>query len=53
MKPFHPLTFWGLFTALAVGVVASNSAISAAFAVGGAALIVRLRPEEGPWRKSF
>jgi energy-coupling factor transporter transmembrane protein EcfT len=53
MKSFHPLTFWGLFTALAIGVIASDSAISAAVAVGGAALIVKLRREEGPWRKSF
>jgi hypothetical protein len=52
-KPFHPLTFWGLFTALAVGVIASDSVLYAILAVGGAAIVVRLRPEEGPWRNSF
>ena len=52
-KPFHPLTFWGLFTALTVGVIASDSVLYAVVAVGGAAIVVRLRPEEGPWRNSF
>jgi energy-coupling factor transporter transmembrane protein EcfT len=52
-KPFHPLTFWGLFTALAVGAIASDSALCALGAVGGAAVIVYLRSEDGPWRKSF
>jgi energy-coupling factor transport system permease protein len=53
MKPLHPLTFWGLFTALAFGVVASDSALCAVVAVVAAAFIVLLRREEGPWRKSF
>lgn len=52
-KPFHPLTFWGLFTALAVGVIASDQVIYAIAAVGGAAILVHFRPEEGPWRNSF
>ena len=52
-KPFHPLTFWGLFTAFAVGVIASDNALCAIAAIGGAALIVHYRPEEGPWRDSF
>jgi energy-coupling factor transporter transmembrane protein EcfT len=53
MKPFHPLTFWGLFTALAVGVVASQSAIAALCAVAGAAFIVKRYRQDGPWRNSF
>ena len=53
MKPFHPLTFWGLFTALAVGVVASQSAIAALCSVAGAAFIVRRYRQDGPWRHSF
>lgn len=52
-KPFHPLTFWGLFTALAVGVIASDNALCAIAAVGGAALIVYRQREDGPWRSSF
>ena len=52
-KPFHPLTFWGLFTALAVGVIASDNALCAIAAIGGAAFIVYRRREEGPWRESF
>jgi energy-coupling factor transport system permease protein len=52
-KPFHPLTFWGLFTALAVGVIASDNALCAVAAIGGAALIVYFRREDGPWRDSF
>ncbi len=53
MKPFHPLTFWGLFTALAVGVVASQSAIAALCSVVGAAFIVKRYRQDGPWRHSF
>lgn len=52
-KPFHPLTFWSIFTALACGVVISDSAIGAFIALGGAALIVFLYRGEGPWRNSF
>lgn len=53
MKPFHPLTFWALFTCLAVGVVAADSATLALLAVGGAALIVKLYKQDGPWSASF
>jgi energy-coupling factor transport system permease protein len=53
MKQLHPLTFWALFTALAFGVVASDNVVCALGAVGGAAIIVKLRREEGPWRSSF
>lgn len=53
MKPFHPLTFWALFSCLAVGVVAADSASLALLAVGGAALIVRLHKQDGPWSASF
>lgn len=53
MKPFHPLTFWALFSCLAVGVVAADSASLALLAVGGAALIVRLYRQDGPWSASF
>ncbi len=53
MSPLHPLTFWGLFTALAYGVVASDSALCALFALGAAAIIVLFRRDEGPWRNSF
>jgi energy-coupling factor transporter transmembrane protein EcfT len=53
MKPLHPLTFWGLFSALAFGVVASDSALCALSALVAAALIVALRRENGPWRNSF
>ena len=49
MKPFHPLTFWALFSCLAVGVVAADSATLALIAVGGAALIVKLYKQDGPW----
>jgi len=52
-KPFHPLSFWGLFTALAIGVIASDNAICAIAAVGGAAAIVYFKSEDGPWRSSF
>jgi energy-coupling factor transporter transmembrane protein EcfT len=53
LKPFHPLTFWALFSAIAVGVIASDNAYFAIAAVVGAALIVYLRREEGPWSQSF
>jgi energy-coupling factor transporter transmembrane protein EcfT len=53
IKPFHPLTFWALFTAIAVGVIASDSAFCAIAAVAGAALIVYLQRDEGPWGQSF
>jgi energy-coupling factor transport system permease protein len=53
LKPFHPLTFWALFTAISVGVIASDNAYFAIAAVVGAALIVYLRREIGPWSQSF
>jgi energy-coupling factor transporter transmembrane protein EcfT len=53
MKPFHPLTFWALFSCLAVGVVAADSATLALLAVGGAALIVKFYKQDGPWSASF
>ncbi len=53
MKPFHPMTFWALFTAIAVGVVASDSAIVAGMSLCGAALLVRKLRVTGPWSKSF
>ena len=49
----HPLTFWSIFTALAFGVVLSDSAISALVAMGGAAWIVYRFRGAGPWRNSF
>jgi len=49
----HPLTFWSIFTALAFGVVLSDSAISALLAMGGAAWIVYRFRGDGPWRNSF
>lgn len=52
-KSFHPLTFWAIFTALAVGVVASDSSLSALIALGGATLLVRKYRGDGPWRNSF
>ena len=53
MKSFHPLTFWALFSSVAVGVVAADSAFLALSAVGGAALIVLRYRQDGPWRMSF
>ncbi len=53
IKPFHPLTFWSIFTALAAGVVISDSSIAAAVALGGAAIIVSRFRGDGPWRNSF
>jgi energy-coupling factor transporter transmembrane protein EcfT len=53
MKSFHPLTFWALFSSVAVGVVAADSAFLALSAVGGAALIVLSYRQDGPWRMSF
>lgn len=47
------MTFWALFTALAVGVVSSDSALIALLTLGGTALIVRRFRIEGPWSKSF
>lgn len=52
-KPFHPLTFWAIFTALASAVVVSGSTLSAVIALGGAALIVQRYKGDGPWRNSF
>ena len=53
MKPFHPFTFWAIFTSLSVGVVLSDSALCALVALGGAALIVAAKKDEGPWRNIF
>lgn len=53
MKTFHPLTFWALFSTLATGVVISNSVMAALLAIAGAALLVILLREEGPWAESF
>lgn len=53
MKPLHPFTFWGVFSALSVGVIASDNVLCAIGAVGVAAIIVYLRRDEGPWRNSF
>jgi energy-coupling factor transporter transmembrane protein EcfT len=53
MKPFHPMTFWALFTAIAVAVVASDSALVALCALGGSALLVHFLRSDGPWGKSF
>lgn len=53
MRPFHPLTFWALFSCLAVGVVAADSASLSLVAVGGAAIIVKLYKQDGPWSTSF
>jgi energy-coupling factor transporter transmembrane protein EcfT len=50
---FHPLTFWSIFTALALGVVLSDSTISALAALSGAAWIVYRFRGDGPWRNSF
>lgn len=47
------MTFWAIFTALAVGVVVSDNAFVALSALAGAAIIVFLRKENGPWGKSF
>lgn len=52
-KPFHPLTFWAIFAALAVAVVASDKVICALIALGGSALIVFKFAQDGPWSKSF
>jgi len=49
----HPLTFWSIFTAMAFGVVLSDSTISAFVALGGAAWIVYHFRGDGPWRNSF
>lgn len=53
MKPFHPLTFWGLFTSLAVGVIALDNVLVALATVGGAAIVVFAWRGDGPWRFSF
>lgn len=53
VKPFHPLTFWSIFTALAVGVVLSDSVAAAFAALGGAAFLVFRFRGDGPWRNSF
>jgi energy-coupling factor transporter transmembrane protein EcfT len=53
MRPFHPITFWAIFTALAVAVVVSDSVTAAVIALGGAALIVDRFRSDGPWRDSF
>jgi energy-coupling factor transport system permease protein len=53
MSSFHPLTFWALFSTLAVGVVLSDSFPAALIALGGASLIVYLFSGDGPWAKSF
>ena len=53
MKPLHPFTFWGIFTALSIGVVVSDSVLCAIGAVIGATIIVHFRRDQGPWRNSF
>jgi energy-coupling factor transporter transmembrane protein EcfT len=53
VKPFHPLTFWSILTALAVGVVVSDSVLAAFAALGGATFIVYRYRGDGPWRNSF
>jgi energy-coupling factor transporter transmembrane protein EcfT len=53
MKPFHPMTFWALFTAIAVGVVASDNALVACLSLVGSALLVRKLRVTGPWAMSF
>lgn len=53
MKTFHPLTFWALFSALAAGVVISDSVLAALLAIAGATLLVFLYREDGPWAASF
>lgn len=51
--PLHPFTLWAIFSAIAVGVIASDSSLVAIAAVGGAAFIVYFRKSDGPWSKSF
>lgn len=51
--PLHPITMWGFFIALAWAVVASGSVFVALGAVGFAAILVKLRREDGPWGTSF
>lgn len=53
MKPFHPFTFWAIFTAIACGVVAADSATVAVASLGGAAIIVKIFKSDGPWQSSF
>lgn len=52
-QSFHPLTFWSIFTTLAVGVIASDSSLSALIALGGATVLVNRYRGDGPWRNSF
>lgn len=49
----HPLTLWAFFSALTVGVVASDNSFCALAAIGCAALVVKMRRQSGPWGSSF
>jgi energy-coupling factor transporter transmembrane protein EcfT len=53
MRPLHPFTFWAIFTAITIGVIASDKTLVAIVAVGGAALVVHFNKSEGPWSQSF
>ena len=52
-RKLHPLTMWGFFTALAVGVIASDNSQTALAAIAISAFIVLARKESGPWGSSF
>jgi energy-coupling factor transporter transmembrane protein EcfT len=52
-RALHPLTMWGFFTALAVGVIASDNWLTAAAAIAISALVVHNRKQVGPWGSSF
>jgi energy-coupling factor transporter transmembrane protein EcfT len=47
------MTFWALFTAIAIAVVASDSVLVALLALGGSALLVYFLHDAGPWGKSY
>lgn len=49
----HPLTMWGFFSILAIGVVVSDNTYSAIAAIGISALVVHMRRDSGPWGSSF
>jgi len=52
-RALHPLTMWGFFTALAIGVIASDNTVAAISAIAISTLVVLLRKEDGPWGSSF